>query len=73
MDLASVFAEPLIELGTEAPAFAGIYTPQSFHGATKVGAYMCEKESIAAGFHAAKAAKASAGTPVKELAKPASS
>src|SRR5258708_25771526 len=37
MDLASFFAEPLIELGTEAPAFAGIYTPQSFHGATKVG------------------------------------
>src|SRR6266704_3719056 len=37
MDLVSVFAEPLIELGTEVPAFAGIYTPQSFHGATKVG------------------------------------
>ena len=37
MDLASVFAEPLIELGTETPAFAGIYTPKSFHGATKVG------------------------------------
>ena len=43
------------------------------YGATKAGAYMCEKESIAAGFHAAKAAKASAGTPVKEVAKPASS
>src|SRR6266404_8957958 len=37
MDLASVFAEPLIELGKETPAFAGIYTPESFHGATKVG------------------------------------
>src|SRR2546430_16834065 len=37
MDLASVFAEPLIELGTETPAFAGIHTPKSFHGATKVG------------------------------------
>ena len=37
MDLASVFAEPLIELGAETPAFAGIYTPKSFHGATRVG------------------------------------
>lgn len=37
MDLASVFAEPLVDLGAETPAFAGIYTPQSFHGATKVG------------------------------------
>ena len=37
MDLASVFAEPLVDLGAETPAFAGIYTPESFHGATKVG------------------------------------
>ena len=37
MDLESVFAEPLIELGAETPAFAGIYTPKSFHGATRVG------------------------------------
>src|SRR5713101_4634133 len=47
------------------------------YGATKTGAYMCEKESIAAVFHAAKsakeAAKESARKPVKELAKPASS
>jgi hypothetical protein len=34
------------------------------YGATKAGAYMCEKESVAAGFHAPKA--------VKEAAKPAS-
>ena|SRR5271166_1696173 len=33
-------------------------------GATKSGAYMCEKDSVAAGFHAPKA--------VKEAAKPAS-
>jgi ubiquinone/menaquinone biosynthesis C-methylase UbiE len=37
MDLAPVFAEPLVDLGAETPAFAGIYTPQSFYGATKVG------------------------------------
>jgi SAM-dependent methyltransferase len=37
MDLASVYAEPLIDLGIEAPAFSGIYTPVSFLGATKVG------------------------------------
>lgn len=37
MDLASVFAEPLVDLGTDTPVFAGIYTPHSFHGATKVG------------------------------------
>jgi len=37
MDLASVFAEPLVDLGTDNPAFAGIHTPGSFHGATKVG------------------------------------
>jgi ubiquinone/menaquinone biosynthesis C-methylase UbiE len=37
MDLAAVFAEPLVDLGAEAPTFEGIYTPKSFHGATKVG------------------------------------
>lgn len=37
MDLASVFAEPLVDLGVETAAFEGIYTPTSFHGATKVG------------------------------------
>ena len=37
MDVASVFAEPLVDLGTESPAFAGIYAPQSSIGAAKVG------------------------------------
>jgi ubiquinone/menaquinone biosynthesis C-methylase UbiE len=37
MDLASVFTEPLVNLGNETPAFQGIYTPKSFLGATKVG------------------------------------
>src|SRR5271169_3106012 len=37
MDLATVFAEPLVDLGAETPAFEDIYTPKSFHGATKVG------------------------------------
>lgn len=37
MDLASVFAEPLIDLGGETPAFEGIYTPRSFRGAARVG------------------------------------
>jgi ubiquinone/menaquinone biosynthesis C-methylase UbiE len=37
MDVASVFAEPLVDLGTQTPAFAGIYAPQSSIGATKVG------------------------------------
>jgi ubiquinone/menaquinone biosynthesis C-methylase UbiE len=37
MDLAAVFAERLVDLGAETPAFADIYTPSSFHGATKVG------------------------------------
>jgi ubiquinone/menaquinone biosynthesis C-methylase UbiE len=37
MDLAAVFAEPLVDLGAETPAFDEIYTPSSFHGATKVG------------------------------------
>jgi hypothetical protein len=43
------------------------------YGATKSGAYMCEKESIATGYHAAKARKDSAGKPSKEVTKPASS
>lgn len=43
------------------------------YGATKTGAYMCERESIATGFHAAKARKDSAGKPSKEVTKPASS
>jgi len=37
MDLASIYAEPLIDLGADAPEFSGIYTPKSFYGATKVG------------------------------------
>ena len=39
------------------------------YGATKVGAYMCEKESLSAGFHAAKAFTR---PPFKDAAKPAS-
>jgi hypothetical protein len=38
------------------------------YGTTKTGAYMCEKESAAAGFHAPKSAK----EPAKETTKPAS-
>jgi hypothetical protein len=38
------------------------------YGATKTGAYMCEKESVAAGFRVPKAVK----EPAKEAAKPAS-
>jgi hypothetical protein len=38
------------------------------YGATKTGAYMCEKDSVAAGFRAPKSAK----EPAKEAAKPAS-
>ena len=37
MDLASVFAEPLVDLGRDTPAFAGVYAPQRTLGATKVG------------------------------------
>ncbi len=37
MDLASVFGEPLVDLGAATSAFEGIYTPASFHGAAKVG------------------------------------
>jgi hypothetical protein len=39
------------------------------YGATKIGAYMCEKESVAAGFHAPKAAR----DPGRDISKPASS
>ena len=39
------------------------------YGSTKVGAYMCQKDSIAAGFHAPKAAR----VPGRDAAKPASS
>jgi ubiquinone/menaquinone biosynthesis C-methylase UbiE len=37
MELAAVFAEPLVDLGAEMDDFEDIYTPTSFHGATKVG------------------------------------
>ena len=37
MDLASIFAEPLVDLGTETPAFAGVYAPESTLGAAKIG------------------------------------
>lgn len=37
MDLASVFAEPLVDLGAENPDFAGVYAPRSSLGAAKVG------------------------------------
>lgn len=37
MDLASIFAEPLVDLGAETPAFAGVYAPKSTVGAAKVG------------------------------------
>ena len=36
-DAAALFAEPLVDLGTDDPRFAGILTPRSFHGASKVG------------------------------------
>jgi|SRR6516225_2933724 len=39
------------------------------YGATRIGAYMCEKESIAAGFHAPKATRGVG----RDLGKPASS
>ncbi len=42
------------------------------YGATKVGAYMCEKDSVAAGFRAPKTAKEPAKEPAKETTKPAS-
>src|SRR5215467_3945399 len=37
MDLASVFAEPLVDLGSENPLFAGVHTPRSTLGAAKIG------------------------------------
>ena len=37
MQASDVFAEPLVDLGIDDPRFAGIYTPQSFHGASRVG------------------------------------
>jgi SAM-dependent methyltransferase len=37
MDLASVFAEPLVDLGSEDPLFAGVHAPRSTLGAAKVG------------------------------------
>lgn len=37
MDLASVFAEPLVDLGSDTPAFAGVHAPRSRLGAAKVG------------------------------------
>ncbi len=42
------------------------------YGATQAGAYMCEKESAAAGFRAGKTARDPARDPSKEAAKPAS-
>jgi hypothetical protein len=38
------------------------------YGLTKIGAYMCEKQSITAGFHAPKAAR----NPARDISKPAS-
>ena len=37
MDLASIFAEPLVDLGSESPKFAGVHAPASSLGAAKVG------------------------------------
>jgi SAM-dependent methyltransferase len=37
MDLASIFPEPLVDLGAETPAFAGVYAPESTLGMAKVG------------------------------------
>jgi len=37
VDLASVFAEPLVDLGGETPQFAGVYAPRNTLGAAKVG------------------------------------
>ncbi len=37
MDLAAVFAEPLVDLGSETPEFAGVYAPESTLGAVKIG------------------------------------
>ena len=37
MDLASIFAEPLVDLGTESPKFSGVHAPVGSLGAAKVG------------------------------------
>jgi len=37
MDLASVFAEPLVDLGADSPHFAGVHAPRSSLGVAKVG------------------------------------
>ena len=37
MDLASVFAEPLVDLGSKTPDFSGVYAPESTLGAAKIG------------------------------------
>jgi SAM-dependent methyltransferase len=37
MDLSSVFAEPLVDLGSATPEFAGVHAPRSTLGAAKVG------------------------------------
>lgn len=37
MNAAAVFAEPLVDLAAQNPAFAGIHTPESALGAAKVG------------------------------------
>jgi SAM-dependent methyltransferase len=37
MDLASIFAEPLIDLASQSPQFAGVHAPASSLGAAKVG------------------------------------
>jgi hypothetical protein len=56
---------------------SGVYHDRASksYGATKSGAYMCERESIAEGFHASKAPKRTGGgstDPAKDGAKPAS-
>jgi SAM-dependent methyltransferase len=37
MDLSSVFAEPLVDLGAESPHFAGVHAPRSSIGEAKIG------------------------------------
>ena len=37
MNLEAVFAEPLVDLGSQTPAFAGVHAPKSSLGMTKVG------------------------------------
>jgi SAM-dependent methyltransferase len=37
VDLAAAFAEPLVDLGSESPRFAGVHAPKSALGAAKVG------------------------------------